>query len=40
MKSTITIADNPKEYNARIIGKDSDSDLAVIKIEGKNFEAY
>merc|ERR1711941_156930 len=29
---TITIADNPKEYNARIIGKDSDSDLDVIKI--------
>lgn len=36
---TITIADNPKEYNARIIGKDSDSDLAVIKIEGTNFNA-
>ena len=36
---TITIADNPKEYNARIIGKDADSDLAVIKIEGKNFDA-
>merc|ERR1711941_245433 len=36
---TITIADNPKEYNARIIGKDSDSDLAVIKIEGTNFDA-
>ncbi|WP_072682328.1 Do family serine endopeptidase [Arcobacter sp. LA11] len=36
---TITIADNPKEYNARVIGKDSDSDLAVIKIEGKNFDA-
>ncbi|PLY06434.1 MAG: serine protease [Arcobacter sp.] len=34
---TITIADNPKEYNARVIGKDSDSDLAVIKIEGSNF---
>jgi len=36
---TITIGDNPKEYNARIIGKDSDSDLAVIKIEGSNFNA-
>lgn len=36
---TITIADNPKEYNARIIGKDVDSDLAVIKIEGSNFNA-
>ncbi|WP_417328512.1 Do family serine endopeptidase [Halarcobacter sp.] len=35
----ITIADNPKEYNARVIGKDSDSDLAVIKIEGNNFNA-
>lgn len=35
----ITIADNPKEYNARVIGKDSDSDLAVIKIEGNNFDA-
>ena len=36
---TVTIADNPKEYNARVIGKDSDSDLAVIKIEGTNFKA-
>jgi serine protease Do len=36
---TITIADNPKEYNARLIGKDSDSDLAVIKIDGTNFDA-
>jgi len=36
---TITIADNPKEYNARVIGKDPDSDLAVIKIEGNNFNA-
>ncbi len=35
---TVTIADNPKEYNARVIGKDSDSDLAVIKIEGTNFK--
>lgn len=36
---TITIADNPKEYNARVIGKDSDSDIAVIKIEGTKFDA-
>lgn len=36
---TITMADNPKEYNARVIGKDSDSDLAVIKIEGGKFNA-
>lgn len=36
---TITIADNPKEYHARIIGKDADSDLAVIKIDGKSFDA-
>ena len=36
---TITIGDNPKEYNARIIGKDADSDLAVIKIDGNDFTA-
>ncbi|XPV68925.1 MAG: Do family serine endopeptidase [Halarcobacter sp.] len=36
---SVTIGDNPKEYNARVIGKDSDSDLAVIKIEGNNFKA-
>lgn len=36
---SITIGNNPKEYNARIIGKDADSDLAVIKIEGENFKA-
>jgi len=36
---SVTIGNNPKEYNARVIGKDSDSDLAVIKIEGNNFEA-
>ena len=34
---TITIGNSPKEYNARLIGKDSDSDLAVIKIEGTNY---
>ncbi len=32
---SITIGNNPKEYNAVLIGKDSDSDLAVIKIKGK-----
>jgi serine protease Do len=36
---TITIGNNPKEYNAIVVGKDSDSDLAVIKIEGDNFKA-
>ncbi len=36
---SVTIGDNPKEYNAIVIGKDSDSDLAVIKIEGSNFHA-
>lgn len=36
---SVTIGDNPKEYNAIVIGKDSDSDLAVIKIEGNNFNA-
>ncbi len=35
----ITVANSPKEYNARVIGKDADSDLAVIKIEGNNFNA-
>ncbi|GGD49128.1 serine endoprotease DegQ [Malaciobacter pacificus] len=33
---TVTIGDDTTEYNAKLIGKDSDSDLAVIKIEGKN----
>jgi len=36
---TITIGEDPKEFNARVIGKDADSDLAVIKIEGDNFTA-
>ncbi|QDF30190.1 Do family serine endopeptidase [Halarcobacter anaerophilus] len=36
---SVTIGDNPKEYSAIVIGKDSDSDLAVIKIEGSNFHA-
>lgn len=33
---TITIGNNPTEYNAKLIGKDSDSDIAVIKIEADN----
>jgi serine protease Do len=36
---TVTIGNNPKEYNARVIGRDSDSDIAVIKIDGNNFQA-
>ncbi|QKF83263.1 Do family serine endopeptidase [Halarcobacter ebronensis] len=36
---SVTIGDNPKEYNAVVIGKDSDSDLAVIKIDGNNLQA-
>lgn len=35
----VTIGDDPTEYTAKQIGKDADSDLAVIKIEGKNFAA-
>ena len=35
---TVTINGSKKEYNAKIIGKDKDSDLAVIKIEAKNLE--
>tara|TARA_B100001063_G_scaffold227022_1_gene237076 strand:+ start:474 stop:1892 length:1419 start_codon:yes stop_codon:yes gene_type:complete len=30
---TVTIGNDPAEFNAKLIGKDSDSDLAVIKIE-------
>ena len=33
---TVTIGDDTKEYNAKLIGKDSDSDLAVIKIDSTN----
>lgn len=29
----VTIGDDPAEYNAKLIGKDSDSDIAVIKID-------
>ena len=35
---TVTLNDN-KEYSARIIGTDKTADLALIKIEGKNFPA-
>lgn len=35
---TVTTNDN-KEYSARIIGTDKTTDLALIKIEGKNFPA-
>uniref|UniRef100_UPI00404707E0 Do family serine endopeptidase n=1 Tax=Aliarcobacter sp. TaxID=2321116 RepID=UPI00404707E0 len=35
---TVTIGDNLTEYNAKLIGRDADSDMAVIKIESdKNF---
>lgn len=33
---TVTIGDDTKEYTAKLIGRDSDSDLAVIKIEAKD----
>jgi serine protease Do len=33
---TVTIGNDPTEFNAKLIGRDSDSDLAVIKIEAKN----
>jgi len=33
---TVTIGNDTTEYNAKLIGKDSDSDIAVIKIESKN----
>ena len=33
---TVTIGNDTKEYNAKLIGKDSDSDLAVIKIDSTN----
>ena len=35
---TVTLNDN-REYSARIIGTDKTTDLALIKIEGKNFPA-
>ncbi len=36
---TVTIGNDTTEYNAKLIGKDSDSDIAVIKIEAKNLKA-
>ena len=33
---TVTIGNDTTEYNAKLIGRDSDSDLAVIKIEAKD----
>lgn len=36
---TVMINGSKKEYKAKIIGKDKDSDLAVIKIEENNLEA-
>jgi serine protease Do len=35
----VSIGVDKKEYNAKLIGSDKDSDLAVIKIEGKDFQA-
>ena len=35
---TVTINGSKKEYRAKVIGEDKDSDLAVIKIEAKNLE--
>jgi len=36
-KVIVSLPDNSKEYEAKVIGKDPRSDLAVIKIEGKDF---
>ena len=33
---TVTIGDDTTEYNGKLIGRDADSDIAVIKIETKN----
>ena len=35
----VTLLDNDKEYKAKIIGTDSKTDLAIIKIEEKNLSA-
>lgn len=35
---TVTIGEDTTEYNAKLIGRDADSDLAVIKIEATNLE--
>jgi len=37
-KVIVTISGSEKEYEAKIIGTDDKSDLAVIKIEGKDFD--
>ncbi len=36
---TVTIGNDTTEYNAKLIGRDSDSDIAVIKIEAENLKA-
>ena len=36
---TVTMLDSSKEYKAKIIGTDPKTDLAIIEIEGGNFEA-
>lgn len=36
-KVIVSLPDNSKEYEAKVVGKDPRSDLAVIKIEGKDF---
>lgn len=35
---TVTIGNDTTEYNAKLIGRDSDSDIAVIKIEAKELK--
>ncbi len=35
----VSIADNKREYNARIIGRDAETDVAVLKIEAENLPA-
>lgn len=35
---TVTIGNDTTEFNAKLIGKDSDSDIAVIKIESENLK--
>lgn len=36
---TVTLNENSKEYSARVIGTDKTTDLALIKIDGKNLPA-
>ncbi len=36
---TVTIGNDTTEYTAKLIGRDADSDIAVIKIEAKNLKA-